>query len=240
MRIGIVCEGPTDFHAIEHFFGNSLANAGVEAKFVPIQPEMDNTQPTAGWGNVLLWLQRNLPQYRITNFFGGGLFGGGLSKEPLNCILMQLDTDILGEGSFGNYVSDTYGYVVNVPISAIDRANEIRHILRLAGRFSDMTLVDIQRHVLAPAVESTESWCVAAFEMPTRNVENLSGQTLIDAFMSALETSESRPANVPYVNICKDVERRKRFCKQHSGGGVRVRQGANEFNAVHQELVALS
>ena len=59
MRVGVVCEGATDFVAIDAFFGQSLADHGIEAEFVPIQPEKDKTSPEGGWGNVLHWLQKN-------------------------------------------------------------------------------------------------------------------------------------------------------------------------------------
>ena len=38
MRIGIVCEGLTDVHAIVSFLGASLANRGFDPVFVTLQP----------------------------------------------------------------------------------------------------------------------------------------------------------------------------------------------------------
>lgn len=66
MRVGAVCEGPTDYYAIESFFRQALwEDNGIKAEFVPIQPEMDSIIPEGGWGRVLGWLNNNNPEYRI-------------------------------------------------------------------------------------------------------------------------------------------------------------------------------
>ena len=54
MRVGVVCEGPTDFFAIESFFGHALENDQIDAEFVRVQTKSDNTNSEGGWGNVLL------------------------------------------------------------------------------------------------------------------------------------------------------------------------------------------
>lgn len=59
-RIGAVCEGPADFHAITSFFGHSMSLTGIPVKFVPLQPDPDATAPEGGWGHVLLWLAARL------------------------------------------------------------------------------------------------------------------------------------------------------------------------------------
>ena len=48
MRVGVVCEGPTDFFAIESFFGHALKNDQIDAEFERIQPTLDNTNPEGG------------------------------------------------------------------------------------------------------------------------------------------------------------------------------------------------
>ena len=60
MRIGVVCEGPTDAHAIVCFLQASLTHRGITPDFIPIQPDTDNTRPLdGGWGAVFLWLKKN-------------------------------------------------------------------------------------------------------------------------------------------------------------------------------------
>jgi hypothetical protein len=240
MRIGVVCEGPTDYHAISLFFQAALFSYGINAHFLPIQPVMDNTNPVAGWGNVLLWLKNKPPSSRVQQYFAGGLFGGPLSMEPLNCIILHLDSDILADASFCTYVSDTYGYVVANPPASNDRADQIRHVLSLAANFDQLTNGDKSRHVFAVAVEATEAWCVAAFKMPIENTETLVGQALIDEFMSALERSEGNDPNPPYARINKSVKRRKRFCQTHHANYDRVVQGCDQFSQTLQRLLSLA
>jgi len=240
MRIGVVCEGPTDYYAISNFLGASLRKIGIEAFFISIQPELDNTQPAAGWGNVFVWLDRYPPLARIQKFFNGGLFAGDLAEEPYSCILIQLDSDILGEPSFASNVFERYGHIVVVPVSTSDRATEIRNVIRASARFAEMTENDVKRHVIAPAVESTEAWCVAAFTAIPANCGTLRGQTLTDQFMQALERSEGRPAAPSYASINKDVGRRMRFCERHAGNHQRIADCCEEFKVIRDELVGLN
>ena len=198
MRIGVVCVGQTDFIAIEAFLGHSLAQRGITAEFEAIQPEMDKSSAVGGWANVLLWLGNNPPKARVPNLFGGGLFGGNLARPPLDCLLIHLDTDILGDNSFKKFIKNQFGYDASSPKGPIERGQETSDILKLAWREQDMTDADKNRHVPAVSVESTENWCVAAFSARADNFELLSGQCLVDHFMTALEISEGRHPNTPY------------------------------------------
>ena len=143
------CEGPTDFFAIESFFGHALENDGINAQFVPIQPEADNMNSGGGWTNVLLWLHRNDPKYRIKNYFGGGLFEEPLDEPPLDAILIQLDSYIFSEQSFTNHVSNKYELDVENPDGAQERANEIRKVIRNAARFDDINEQYKALHVMS-------------------------------------------------------------------------------------------
>lgn len=239
MRVGVVCEGPTDFCSIEAFFGRSLNEVGVQAEFHAIQPSTDDTQP-AGWGNALLWLEKNPPDYRIQNYFGGGLFAGALSRQPLDAMIVQLDSDILGHPSFEAFVFDNYNYRVSIPLDPLSRGNEIRNILFLAAKFNEMTNADQHKHVLTPAVESTETWCIAAFNALPAEYEKVAGQQLIDQFMSALERSESRFPSLPYAHISKNIQRREKFCSTHAVGSSRILATCLHFANAHTQLVTLS
>ncbi len=237
MKIGVVCEGITDFHAISCFFGKSLEQLGILTEFVALQPEIDNTQPEAGWGNVFYWFKRNPWMGRIQKYFEGGLFGGELTQHPYSCILVHLDTDILGEAGFNSYVLQTYGHTVCAPALPDARASEIRTILRLAAEFNAMTAIDTTRHVLAPAVESTEAWCIAAFHPQPDSFEQLSGRLLIDRFMAALETVEGRVPTPPYATINKDTKRRKRLCEELALSHERIATSCEQYKTILTDLV---
>lgn len=118
MRIGVICEGPTDWHAIKSFLGDSISSAGFSVELVPLQPDPDATSSEGGWTKVLLWLKSHLPKSRIQQLFAKGLFGGGLATEPLDGILIQLDSDILGNDSFGALVEKQHCYTVANPAAA--------------------------------------------------------------------------------------------------------------------------
>ncbi|NBB81624.1 MAG: hypothetical protein GVY36_19650 [Verrucomicrobia bacterium] len=240
MRIGVVCEGPTDFFAIKEFLGHSLETEGVETQFVPLQPEIDKTASDGGWTQVLTWLLRNPPATRIQKYFGGGLFGGTLGVEPMNGLLIQLDSDILGDDGFKKFVRDVLDLDVENPAASAARAEQVKTVLSRASKLAEMTDADVERHVLAPAVESTENWCVAAFLTPTRDFETLAGAELVDEFMCALERSEGKDPSPPYSKISKGKRRRRRFCSTHRNCSQRVITGCFQFSAAHDQLLALS
>ena len=74
MRIGVICEGPTDVHAIVNFLGASLTDRGVDPVFVTIQPESDRTKPMdGGWHAVLRWLIGNPPDSRVPSYFANSV-----------------------------------------------------------------------------------------------------------------------------------------------------------------------
>lgn len=236
MRIGVVCEGPSDFPAISHFIGNLLAARGNHPVFVPLFPQMDRTRPEGGWANVLLWLNNNPPETRVQRYFAGGLFGGALSTEPLDAIILQLDADVIEDQGFRKFVSDNYEYIVDIDQVPAGRANQICNVLLSAAKFDEMANADRDRHVLVPAVESTETWCVAAFHAQPDDFEMLRGAALVNAFMKALEQSEGRMPQDQYANVDKDVVRRDKFCEKHSGGAARIVVACEQFAASFGKL----
>ena len=240
MRIGVVCEGITDLHAITSFFGHSISSAGFQIEFIPLQPDPDATSSEGGWTKVLFWLMNHEPDNRVQQFFTEGLFGGELAQDPLDGILIQMDSDILGHDSFGAYVKDKFGHNVVNPTAAKQRAEEVCHILSQAALLHQMTSTDVLRHVLAPAVESTETWCVAAFSRRPSEFESLSGTNLVNEFMCALERSESRVPKPSYAEVDKSKDRRSRFCKTHASQSERVINGCPRFREAHERLHALA
>ena len=240
VRIGVVCEGPTDWHAIRSFLEHSMSSAGFPVEFRLLQPEPDATSSYGGWTQVLFWLKEHPPDNRIQRYFTEGPFGGKLAEDPLDGILIQLDSDILGDDSFGAHVMNEHGYTVANPTAAEQRAEEVRNVLSLAARLPEMTEADVSRHVLAPAVESTETWCVAAFSSRRSDFESLSGPELANKFMCALEKSESRPIRPPYANANKNPDRRLRFCEACASQSGRVIEGCPRFGETHDRLLSLA
>lgn len=240
MRIGVVCEGPSDFPAVTYFFGHALRTEGIDANFIALFPDMDRTRPEGGWANVLLWLDRNPPESRIRRYFGGGLFAGALSTEPLDAILIQLDGDALESESFKNFVANNYGYEVPSSRTPTRRAAQVEKVISLAANFKGMTSVDTARHIAAPAIEATEAWCIAAFYPKTQDFELLRGAELVNAFMTVLERSEGRTPLVQYSNIDKSLPRRRRFCETHASGAHRIVKGCRQFAKTVGRLTALA
>lgn len=229
MRVGVVCEGRTDFPAIVQFVGSYLINQGIEVEFRPLYPEMDRTRPDGGWANVLLWLAKNGPDLRIQKYFGGGLFGGDLAVEPLQAILVHLDSDVVDDESFNNYVERNLGYRCNSSDDPIIRGKEISRVLDVALRSDDLAELDLLKHVKFVAVESTETWCVAAFNNEKENWEMLRGQDLVNQFMSALERSEGRQPKHQYSKANKNYRRRSQFCEKHAVNVERVVVSCDHF-----------
>lgn len=239
MRVGVVCEGPTDFPAITCFVGNALERRGISATFRSLFPDMDNTRPIGGWANVMLWLERNDHHLRVQRFFKGGLFGGALGEEALDAIVIQLDTDVLADSGFRQYVKKKFNLdIVNVQNSA-GKAHVLTNIIELAACIESLAMADAQRHVPFPAVNSTEAWCVAAFHNRPCSSDELEGQDLTNHFMSALESSESKTANPPYSNIDKSHRRRLSFCKKHASNSDRIVVDNVQFASCVDRLAAV-
>lgn len=162
MRIGVVCEGQTDNPAITNFLRASLQGQGITPVFVPIQPENDRTKPRdGGWYKVLNWLRKNPPKSRIANYLSGGLFDDDLSTKRCDVLVLQMDSDILSECGFQKWIRQNLGHGVTDSPDPMHRGSEIRSIIEIAGKFKKLSDDESKRHIPAPAVESTETWCVA-------------------------------------------------------------------------------
>ena len=90
-----------------------------------------------------------------------------------------------------------------------------------AGDRQDVSVRELQRHIPAPAVESTEAWCVGSFCALPGDPELLRGPDLCLGFMTALHRSESRPVQ-QFAHIDKQPNRRRRYCEKHSAGFERL------------------
>ncbi|WP_173976881.1 hypothetical protein [Magnetospirillum sp. LM-5] len=237
LRIGIICEGPTDFVVIRAFVGASLTAEGVDAEIIDIQPEMDGKAAGAhaGWGNIEQWLLRNPPDRRVREFLRGGLFMHDLHAKACDVMLIQMDADILDEPGFQTRMFHAHGMTVIPPAEPADRGAVVCNILARWARLDACSDADTRRHLLVPAVESTETWCLAAFRDHPDNVERLRGDELNRAFMDAVLLSERRPTGIA-TEIDKDPKRREKFCRLHAQGHGRLRRQCGHFD---QAVVAL-
>ena len=163
MKVGVICEGPTDFLAISHFLAASLKIRGLKVEFIDIQPEIDATSVNAGggWSIALSWLQNNPLVARESAYLGAGLFGGGLAAKACDFLIVQIDSDVLDEPSFHAYVNSRSGLTVNCPTDPADRFVAVQSVLLHFCEFPDEDSGLQARHIVAPAVENTETWCVA-------------------------------------------------------------------------------
>lgn len=146
-----------------------------------------------------------------------------------------MDADNLSDEPFRNRMRNRYGRNVDEPDSPIDRGNVVRTIIEIAGSFDQLRDDDRNRYIIAPAVESTETWCIAAFRELDRDPELLRGQELCQEFMAVLHRSESRPLQ-PFARIDKSSGRRLRFCEKHSNGFERLERQCHHYLALVQCL----
>lgn len=239
MRIGVICEGPTDFVAIEAFFGRALEAHGFDASFIAIQPDMDSTLPHGGWTLVESWLSQNPASLRVRRYFGGGLFADDLDSKQCDVFLVQIDSDILDDDAFKAYNSSLYGVdFFDVSDATVRRAKMV-DVIGAWSAIDSCGQVDSARHVFAPSVENTEAWCVAAFSR-TPNVETLNGIELTIAFMTALLKYENKtvPDNISKTD--KTISRRRNFCNHHRNGYARLADCSPSFKIPLDELLDLA
>jgi hypothetical protein len=239
LRIGVVCEGETDFIAVKHFLIGLLNEDGIAASIVALQPPMDNTRKGAGWPNMLNWLMQHTPDVREARFFGPQLFAGAIGGKKCDAIFVQMDTDILGQPDFEARVLRLFSYRPGNPAAPSMRAVEIDRLLKLCADMDGVRPESVNKHFFCPAVESTESWCVAAYNKHNGDPEELRGVDLYTAFMTALVESEGGLPKLIYDKCNKVQNRRERFCEKHKSGARRVYEKCAHFRQVYDQVKAV-
>lgn len=210
LRIGVICEGQTDFVAIKIFLEDEFTRRKRSVIFDMIQPAFDNSLPS-GWSQVLLWLENNELPFRSALYMkGDSLFAVEDEESKYDALLFQMDTDIIGEAGFEAFISKR-NLSYTPPGNNVDRGNVIRHILlSIGGHASDAVSLS-HNEVMAPIVESSEAWILAA-ENVTNHPESLIGQPLIDAFGALVARSSGQIPKASYTSINKTTKTRKRIC----------------------------
>lgn len=214
MRVGIVCEGPTDFWAISSFVGESLKARGVSAIFVDLQPTIDASSASSGggWTNAFAWLENNPRAYRRIQYLDGGLFGNGLSGKACDCLLVQIDSDVLDGDDFANYIRRHYGIDINVAVYPSDRFDEVQKALAVAAGYQTIADAILDQHVIAPAVENTDAWCVAARDPTVIDVESRRKNAVLIELERCFAEFED---GAPPAGGLKNEMRRKLYCAYH-------------------------
>ena len=203
-----------------------------------LQPEADRTQ--GGWTNMVLWLENNPPRSRVSTYFNG-LFSGESSAKRCDAILLHLDSDLVSKKSFREFMLSKHGLQVNDSTEPKSRGEQIVMAIKTIGDFSQLAASDSQRHVLAPAVESTETWCIGVFRhQPGVDIEALTGDELRDTFMEVLHRSEGRRGSGPYDYVNKSVRRRKKFCIKHASGFGKLEAQSFHYRRLIDDLIILS
>jgi len=213
MKIGIVCEGRTDFIAIKNYVGAALKKKNIAPIFVALQPTEDNTSG-GGWANVITWLENHPPQQREV-FFQQGLFANSKRAANLDALLLQLDTDILTDQGALNFLRKHK----IIPVAALNVKEKAQRISEILEHFANMTSVGqeyLGHHVFAPISECSEAWCVAVDPHFQGAPEDISGEQLCNAFGAALARSANRPVKQNYSSINKRTLSREKYCKSTS------------------------
>ena len=146
-----------------------------------------------------------------------------MTCPPKQCDVMvfQMVADILSDCIFQDWTKRNLDYDVANSGDPVQRGNEIRSIIEIAGDFGELSPIESKQQIPAPAVESTETWCVVAFRVLPGDPEVLRGPDLCLEFMTALHRSENRRIQ-QFAHIDKQPDRRRRYCEKHSAGFERL------------------
>lgn len=201
MRIGIVCEGATDYITISKFLTASLKKREIDVDFIDLHPGLDKTsEKNCGWSNALLWLERNPLKYRKNSILGSGLFSSSLAHKKCDVILIQIDCDCVQNDDFKNFIrkrgieienSDNFREKVQVIIGVV------KAISGLEGHD-----VDEECHILSAAAHNAESWCIGALvQVEDKFVEEIELE----------ETNEILLSEISKIKVSADIAEERRL-----------------------------
>lgn len=165
IKIGVIAEGITDHIVYEKFISEFFKDKDFELHFIKEQPG-DATSSTigGGWTEVKKWCLRNSPTFRNT-LLTQGLFKGASTRDIL---LFHIDSDI-AQKIMAN--AQETGHDLSSPLK---RGAYVNRKL-IEWLWPDQNNPDMDKHVIAPAVDSTETWMVCAIDN-NLNIEAISNQ----------------------------------------------------------------
>lgn len=234
MKIGIVCEGVTDFLAIKYYLSNEMKTKGINTNFILLQPLPNNTNP-GGWSHALTWLANNPPTAR-RKLFQKGLFANSSIFSELDAIAVHLDTDVLNEPSFINFLNTRNIHLQ--PCKTIQQKS--LELSRIIDIFLKKNLIDKElkeKHISIPIAESSEAWCIAAEGNFLGNAETLTGQNLCNEYGAALARISGKSPKQSYTKINKKEKSRDNFCKKTSHNHANIRQCILFNNAAEKIII---
>jgi hypothetical protein len=164
--IGLVAEGKTDHIVLRHLLAAHCRTAAPDLtlKFNDLQPNPDGTSgyPDGGWKQVLKWCRSFTPDKRRASFLKRyrPRFADGLDAKRCHVILVHMDADICEQ--IGNKTAATP--VPDATSAPQDRGGFIHQVLT-EWLWPNGETPDAD-HLTAPAVESVETWLVAALAAP--------------------------------------------------------------------------
>jgi len=167
---------------------------------------------------------------------GDSLFEVEDEDAKYDALLFQMDSDIIGEKSFEGFIKKR-GISYVSPVNNVDRGNIIRHVmLAIGGHASDAEALH-HNEVMAPIVESSEAWILAA-ENIVADPEELIGQPLVDEFGALVGRCNGIAPKASYRTINKNTRTRERICKVIAK--TRTPAGrSHHYDEVVQKLVGL-
>lgn len=201
VEIGVVAEGPSDLVVIQRLFGEYFRKHGLpnaELHFKNLQPYIDNTSKSGysegGWLMVYKWCISHPPDLRSSTFFQKGIFADDMDEFQVSGIVVHMDADICEELEQiypeGNTPTTTCpadlrgGYV----------AEALTSWLWPNGEAKD------DRHILCPAVESTEAWLVSGLSDEANPEELKDVQKILAELDYLVVKGKNPPANIKKPN----------------------------------------
>ncbi len=210
MRIGVVCEGPTDFITMASFLSAELLKRELSVSFDIIQPALDNTLP-GGWSQVFYWLEQNPITHRDALYKKGhSLFLNDDEDQKFDALIFQIDTDIIGEQGFETFVSRR-GFKCIRPTCPSDRGEYVRDIINFIAGHASLDTALQSKEVPIALVESCETWIVAAASSDC-DAESLTPSELTNRFGAVIDEQEGHPIRQTYSKINKKMKTRRRVC----------------------------
>jgi hypothetical protein len=239
MRVGIVCEGATDFITTSSFLTHSMLRRGLHIDFIDLQPGLDKTsEMNSGWSNALLWLERNPLKSRKNNILGSGLFSGSLSWKKCDVILIQLDCDCREDEGFHIFLKKRSVNLKNLQQHDKICEDLTEALLRLS-ELNQEQCAD-ERHIICCVTHNSESWCIAALsDTADRPVEQIDLSETSEIYLNSVSNYPISEA-IPVSRRVKDRNLRTQFCNDNKSLSERVEARSETYRTLVDQACALA
>lgn len=229
MRVGVICEGYTDFLTIKYFAESDFKKLGFDISFHIIQPSRDETLP-GGWSEVLHWLENNSPAHRNAIYLSEtGLFLNSNPENKYDVLIFQIDSDIIEDSGFQKFLSKRgiFGTTTTCPKS---RGDYIENVLNIISKNNN----NIKEICLA-TVESCETWVIAA-EGSNSNPELMNISQLSIEFDKIMRKYTSLRKNYKSNVIDKNKELRQELYEKMVSNGLSPIGCTNQYDSLMYKI----